>query len=107
MSATTDPYLLRLLLWCGNCDLRMVCAFLSGPRSGGGTINQRTYKCGLACRREVLDADAIESIVWTAAERRATISDIAVPYRQSVLEMLLVKATIGPTAADISYVWRT
>ncbi|WP_124821930.1 hypothetical protein [Micromonospora ureilytica] len=107
MSATNDPYLLRLLLRCWNCDLRMVCTGLIGARADSDKLSQRTYKCGLGCHQEAIDAAAIESIVWTAAERRATISDIAAPYRQSVLEMLLVKAVIGPTGADISYVWRT
>jgi hypothetical protein len=95
MVASTDPYLLRTLLWCGPCDLPM------HPHPGGG---QRTYKCG----QVALPAEAVEAVTWTAAERRATLAGIATPFRKSVLEQLLVKVVVRANAPeDLRYIWRT
>ncbi|SCG15538.1 hypothetical protein GA0070610_1772 [Micromonospora echinofusca] len=99
LATTNDPYLLRNLIWCGPCDVPMY------PNPAWG---QRTYKCGLGCRRIALPADAIESVTWTAAERRATLDAIAPPCRQSVLELLLVKVIVVSDAPDdLAFVWRT
>ncbi|MFE9690886.1 zinc ribbon domain-containing protein [Micromonospora sp. NPDC005806] len=99
MTGTADPYLLRTLLWCGPCDVPM------HPHPGRG---QRTYKCPLGCRKVELPAEAIERVTWTAAERRATLSGIAPPFRQSVLEQLLVKVVVRADApSDLHFTWRT
>ncbi|MBM0228059.1 zinc ribbon domain-containing protein [Micromonospora sp. ATA51] len=99
MAASTDPYLLRTLLWCGPCDVPM------HPHPGRG---QRTYKCGQGCRRIELPAEAIESVTWTAAERRAHLAAIRAPFRASVLEQLLVKVVVVADAPDdLSFIWRT
>ncbi len=99
--ATQDPYLLRLLLRCWKCDLRLVC----NTATVDGEL-RRTYKCGLGCHREHLLADALESQAWTAAERRATISTIAPPFRKSALEILMAWAIAGP-GTDVAFVWKT
>ncbi|MEV0430397.1 zinc ribbon domain-containing protein [Micromonospora sp. NPDC050495] len=99
MAASTDPYLLRTLLWCGRCDVPMH----PSPHCG-----ERTYKCPLGCRKVPLSAEAIEAVTWTAAERRATLSGIAPPFRKSVLEQLLVKVILRANAPDdLRYIWRT
>ncbi|MFG3602578.1 zinc ribbon domain-containing protein [Micromonospora chersina] len=97
MVASTDPYLLRTLLWCGPCD---------APMHPHPVHGQRTYKCGQGCRRVTLPAAAIESVTWTAAERRATISAISPPFRKSVLEHLLVKVVLATNASDdLHFIW--
>lgn len=99
MTASTDPYLLRTLLWCGRCDVPMH----PHPHSG-----ERTYKCPLGCRKVPFSAEAVEAVTWTAAERRATVSAIAPPFRQSVLEQLLVKVVVrANTPDDLRFIWRT
>ncbi|WDZ84001.1 hypothetical protein [Micromonospora cathayae] len=108
MTTTNDPYLLRRLLWCGPCEVHFVCINKAefDPQKQAH-VPKRHYKCPLGCRRELLSAEAIESQAWTEAERRATISDIQPPCRQSVLEMLLVKVVIGRTFADVEFTWLT
>lgn len=101
MAASTDPYLLRNLVWCGPCDIPMAPAH--EPRGD----KRRAYKCPLGCRTAVVLAEPVESMTWLAAERHATVAAIASIYRQSVLEMLLVKVIVGATADDVSFVWRT
>ncbi|MEU9742545.1 zinc ribbon domain-containing protein [Micromonospora chersina] len=99
MTASTDPYLLRTLLWCGPCDVPMH----PHPHCG-----ERTYKCPLGCRKVPFSAEAVEAVTWTAAERRATVSAIAPPFRQSVLEQLLVKVVVrANTPGDLRFIWRT
>lgn len=99
---TEDPYLLRELLFCGQCDLPMVCS--SVVRSG---VRRRTYRCRTGCRHGYLWADALESQAWIGAERRATISDITPACRKSTLEILLIKVVADSTIDDLTYVWRT
>lgn len=94
--ASTDPYLLRNLLWCVS-HLRM------HPHPSGG---QRTYKCGFGCRKKALPAYAIESATWNAAERRATLTGIAPPFRRSVLERMLVKVVVCGYPTDLTFTWR-
>ncbi|MCW3838530.1 hypothetical protein ONA70_00240 [Micromonospora yasonensis] len=107
MTASTDPYLLRLLLHCWRCDLRLVPVNTTEFDEEQQThAPKRNYKCGLGCHKQLIDAAAIESKTWTAAERRATVTDVQLAYRQSVLEMLLAKVVIGPTEADVTYTWR-
>ncbi|MFI7430747.1 zinc ribbon domain-containing protein [Micromonospora sp. NPDC049836] len=99
MTASTDPYLLRVLLWCGRCDVPM------HPHPHG---RERTYKCPLGCRKVPFSAEAVEAVTWTAAERRATVSAIAPPFRKSVLEQLLVKVVVrANTPDDLRFIWRT
>ncbi|MFE9187930.1 hypothetical protein ACFYMB_31890 [Micromonospora haikouensis] len=109
MRASTDPYLLRLLLWCEICDRRMICGLLTELREIEGIeahVPVRIYNCAARCRTEDLIAEAAESLAWNAAERRATLCDIRVPYRQSVLEMLMVRAEVGRDTNDIRFIWK-
>lgn len=110
MRASSDPYLLRALIWCASCDLRMLCTVITTQQVIGGidaAVPVRTYRCVRDCRQGHVRAEAAESVVWTAAERRATISDILPPYRQSVLETLVARVVVGATTDDISCVWAT
>lgn len=96
---STDPYLLRTLLWCGPCDV---------PMHPQPARRQRTYKCGQGCRRVAVPAEPVEAVAWNAAERRATLTAITLPYRQFVLELLLVKAIlIADAPDDLRFIWRT
>ncbi|MFI7283090.1 zinc ribbon domain-containing protein [Micromonospora chersina] len=100
LTGSADPYLLRILLWCGPCDVPM--------HPHPGRRHKRTYKCPLGCRKVELPAEAIEAVTWTAAERRATLSGIAPPFRKSVLEQLLAKVVVRANATnDLHFIWRT
>ncbi|MGX7670444.1 zinc ribbon domain-containing protein [Plantactinospora sp. DSM 117369] len=100
MVASSDPYLLRELLWCGPCNVWMTATRAAGDR------RRRTYKCAMGCRTAALLAEDVELKVWEACRQRAATNAIQPAYQKSVLEMLLTRVIVGANTDDLTFIWR-
>ncbi|GAB3160681.1 hypothetical protein GCM10027290_66940 [Micromonospora sonneratiae] len=108
--ASGDPYLLAGLIWCRTCDVRMRqrSDILSLSGDASGKQQQRVYVCPRNCARDPLPAEALESTVSLAAERRGVLLSAIVPaYRQSALRLYLAAVHVGKQIDDLTYYWCT
>jgi hypothetical protein len=96
-----DRYLLRDLVWCGLCGLRLDAALLSPDR--------RFYGCrSIHCPRPVIPAEMLETLVWQAflylfADPTAELSG---KEQRQALVHALERVTVGVGLGDVRYQWR-
>jgi hypothetical protein len=96
-----DRYLLRDLVWCGLCGLRLEAALLSPDR--------RFYGCrNIHCPRPLVPAEMLETMVWQAflylfAQVDAELSDEG---QRWALEHALERVTVGADFGEVRYHWR-
>ena len=96
-----DRYLLRDLVWCGLCDVRMKAALLSTSR--------RFYGCTcLDCPRCLIPADLLETLAWQAFLYLFADPSVEVTRteQRQALEHALERVTVGIDLGNLCYQWR-
>ncbi len=100
-SEVDDRYVLRELVWCGLCGLRLEPALLSPDR--------RFYGCrNVHCPRPLLPAGLLEALVWQAFLYLFADSspELTSEEQRQALAHALERVTVGVDLGDVRYQWR-
>jgi hypothetical protein len=95
-----DPYLLRDLIWCELCHAPMLPVLLSGTG--------RHYGCPYReCPRQLVDAAAVEQLVWDLFAALYEGSAVVVPtyLRREALRHKLKRVRVGEDLTELWHEW--
>lgn len=96
-----ERFLLRDLVWCGPCGLRMAALTMSPGRPFYGCRN-------IHCPRPVIPAQMLETLVWQAFLYLFAEGDpeISAEDQRAALAHSLQRVTVGVDLGSVRYQWR-